>query len=84
MEKKLIDMEVNKSGKITRLNGGRRFIKRLESRGIRQGKKIKVITKQPRGPFVVQASGCQMTIGRGIARKILVDVDFKEKKEDES
>lgn len=43
--------------------------------GIRNGKEIKVVSKQPfRGPLTVEVCGCQMTLGRGMARKIMVDV----------
>lgn len=60
---------------VYRLNGGRGFIRRLGTRGIQVGKHIKLIVKQPGGPLVVESEGCQMTMGRGMARKVIVEVE---------
>jgi ferrous iron transport protein A len=41
--------------------------------GIREGVRIKVVAVHPfAGPLVVEIGGRQITLGRGIARKIMV------------
>ena len=71
----LLNLSRNKKAKITMIHGGRGLQHRLDSMGIRNGKEIKVVSKQPfRGPLTVEMRGCQMTLGRGMARKIMVEV----------
>jgi ferrous iron transport protein A len=71
----LLNLSRNKKAKITMIHGGHGLQHRLNSMGIRNGKEIKVVSKQPfRGPLTVEVCGCQMTLGRGMARKIMVDV----------
>jgi ferrous iron transport protein A len=43
--------------------------------GIREGQTITIVSKQPfRGPVTISVGSCQMTMGRGMAQKIIVDV----------
>jgi len=50
------------------------FHRRLNALGIREGQIVKVVSKQPlMGPLTVSIGNCQMTIGRGMAHKILVE-----------
>jgi ferrous iron transport protein A len=71
----LLYLSRNKKARITMIHGGHGLQNRLNSLGIRNGKEIKVVSKQPfRGPITVEISGCQMTLGRGMARKIMVEV----------
>ena len=71
----LTQLPVNKRGKIISLNGGQGFQRRLRVMGIREGQIIKIVTKQPfRGPLTIAVFGCQMTLGRGMANKITVEV----------
>ena len=44
--------------------------------GIREGKEIKMMTKQPiKGPLVVNVDRAHSSIGLGLADKIIVEVD---------
>ena len=71
----LLDLSRNKKAKIIMIHGGHGLQYRLDSMGIRIGKEIKVVSKQPfRGPITVEMRGCQMTLGMGMARKIMVEV----------
>ena len=71
----LTQLPINKRGKIVRLYGGQGFQRRLRVMGIREGQSIKIVSKQPfKGPFTVAMSGFQMTLGRGMANKITVEV----------
>jgi len=71
----LTNLSVNKKGKIIGLDGGQGFQRRLRVMGIKEGQIIRVVTKQPfRGPITIAVYGCQMTLGRGMANKITVEV----------
>lgn len=57
---------------------------RLESMGIRKGQRVRKIACQPfGGPVVIEVGGCCVSMGRGIASKIDVEVvvDDASKKE---
>jgi ferrous iron transport protein A len=56
------------------IKGGHGAIKRLQSMGIRPGKKItKVSSMFMRGPVTLQVDRTQIAIGHGMASKILVE-----------
>jgi ferrous iron transport protein A len=70
----LSTLHQNQKAKIVRLEGGHGFQRKLRVMGVREGQIIMIITRQPfRGPFTIQTNGCQMTLGRGMAQKILVE-----------
>jgi len=72
--KTLLTVKQKKQVRITSLNGGQGFQKRLRVMGIREGQLIKVVSKQPfRGPLTLEINGCQITIGRGMANRIVVE-----------
>jgi Fe2+ transport system protein FeoA len=71
----LADLPINTSATITNIDGGKGFTRRLFIMGIRKGQTVSILCKQPlRGPLTIKACGCQMTLGRGMAQKIQVDV----------
>ncbi|KYK31073.1 MAG: hypothetical protein AYK22_02695 [Thermoplasmatales archaeon SG8-52-3] len=71
----LTQLPTNQRGKIISLDGGQGFKRRLRVMGIKEGQIIKIVTKQPfRGPITIAVFGCQMTLGRGMADKITVEV----------
>ena len=71
----LTKLPLNKKGKIIGIDGGLGFQKRLRVMGIKEGQIIKIVTKQPfRGPITIAVFSCQMTLGRGMADKITVEV----------
>jgi len=60
---------------IKSLTGNFGWVKRLESMGVREGQKVRKIACQPfGGPVVVEIGGCCVSMGRGIASKINVEV----------
>ncbi len=76
METTLRNLPLGASGKITRLTGGGRFQSKLSSLNLRVGKTVTKVTDQPfAGPVVVEVDNTQVTIGRGMAEKILVEVE---------
>ena len=71
----LPQISTNKKARITNIQGGHVFQKRLCTMGIRENQEIKVISRQPfHGPLTVEICGSQMTLGRGMAQKILVEM----------
>jgi len=71
----LSKLNSNTQGRIVNISGGHMFQQRLRSMGIRNGNIIKVKTRQPfRGPVTIEVCGTQMTIGRGMAHKIQVEL----------
>ncbi|MFW6040534.1 MAG: FeoA family protein [Thermoplasmatota archaeon] len=60
-------------GKIIRLEGGLGFNRQLKTRGIRPGKEVKIVSKHFRGPIVISIAGRQISIGRGMAERIIVE-----------
>jgi ferrous iron transport protein A len=71
----LLNIPSNKNARIISVSGGTEFLRKLQVMGIRKNQKIKIVSKQPfRGPITIEVSGCQMTLGRGMAKKIMVEV----------
>ena len=71
----LTQMRTGESGTIQELEGGRGFLRRIQSMGIRPGKKItKVSSHFWRGPQTVKVGNSRFAIGFGMAKKILVQV----------
>ena len=82
----LVHLQKGKKGKIIYIHGGRHggsnfghhghygFRNRLNVLGIREGQILKVDSKQPfMGPITISVGNCQMTLGRGMAHKIIVE-----------
>jgi len=70
----LIDLPANKTAKIISVSGGYGLQRKLQTLGIREGQEVKILSRQPfRGPLTIKVCGSQITLGRGIARRILVE-----------
>ena len=60
---------------IREIQGGHVFKEKLQVMGIRVGQNISVVSKQPfRGPLTIKINGRELTLGRGMAKKIMVEV----------
>jgi len=77
MDKKTISLThliPNKEAKIMSLEGGQGFQRKLRIMGIREGQIIRIVSKQPfRGPLTISIGNSHMTLGRGMADKIIVE-----------
>lgn len=72
-EKKLSKMEYGEKGVIKRIN--QRLKDQLLGRGIREGKTIRMDTKQPiNGPVVITIDRSTTSLGLNLAKKISVEV----------
>jgi ferrous iron transport protein A len=76
MEIPLTRLKANTDATVVRLMGhGSTFQRRLRNMGIREGKTLKVVACYPfSGPLVVEVDGREITLGRGIAQRIMVSV----------
>jgi len=73
MWKRLSEMNYGEEGTVTSINSDLR--EKIAGMGIRVGKKLKMITKQPiKGPVVVVVDEANTSLGLGIADKIMVEV----------
>ncbi|MCK4415846.1 MAG: ferrous iron transport protein A [Thermoplasmatales archaeon] len=71
----LSHLPINKKAKIVSIQGGYGFQRKLGVMGIREKQKIKIVSRQPfHGPLTIEVRGSQMTLGRGMAQKIMVEV----------
>ena len=72
----LARMQTGQSGTVVQIQGGHGLINRLNSLGIRPGKRItKVSSMFMRGPVTIQVDRAQVAIGFGMARRIIVELD---------
>jgi len=74
MKMKLSKMSFNEEGIVTAIDEELKGA--VAGMGIRIGKKLKMITRQPiKGPLVVMVDESTTSLGLGIAEKIMVEVE---------
>ena len=72
----LVKMKTGETGTVVEIHGGLAAAQRIQSMGIRPGKKIKKIGGHFwYGPQTVKVDSFQVAIGHGMASKILVEVN---------
>ena len=71
----LTQLKEGNSGLVVEIQGGSGLHHRLESLGIRTGKRVtKVSSQLMRGPITLRVDTSQVALGYGMARKIIVKV----------
>lgn len=71
----LTQIKPGESGIIKDIEGGCGFVRKIQSMGIRKGKKItKVSSHFWRGPQTIEIDNLQVAIGFGMAKKIYLEV----------
>ena len=71
----LTQIQPGETGIVSEIQGGHGFIRKLQSMGVRPGKKItKVSSHFWRGPQTIEIDNSQIAIGFGMAKRILVEV----------
>lgn len=76
MEVSLLYLKAGKKAEIKKLDGGFEFQRRLASLNIRVGKTIRKVAAQPfGGPVIVEIDKAKVTIGRGMANKIILETE---------
>ncbi len=69
-------MAAGQMGTVVQIYGGRGFVNRLQALGIRPGKRVtKVSSMFLRGPITIQIDSAQFALSRGMARRILVELN---------
>lgn len=72
----LTELDPMRRGRIHSLDGWPNFVRRLESMGLRQGRRITKISGQAmRGPVTVSVGGTSMALGHGMASRVMVEVE---------
>jgi len=72
----LTQMQPGETGIVKEIQGGYGLIRKLQSMGIRPGKKIiKISSHFWRGPQTVEIDNLQVAIGFGMAKRIFVHVE---------
>lgn len=75
MQLTLNKLNNGETGKITGFNGGQGLIKKLNAMGVRIGKNVTVISDSfIGGPVTIQINNSKISIGKGMASKIVVEV----------
>ena len=70
----IAQLREGKLATVVALQGGHLFQERLRSLGVKEGKILLMVAKHPfAGPLVVEVDGRQITIGRKMAQRILVE-----------
>ncbi|HDO19319.1 MAG TPA: ferrous iron transport protein A [Thermoplasmatales archaeon] len=73
MKKRLYDMEYGEEGIVKSIDPA--IMSHVAGMGVRVGKKIKMLTKQPiKGPVVISINRSEISLGKGIAEMIVVEV----------
>ncbi|MGB8656294.1 MAG: FeoA family protein [Candidatus Zixiibacteriota bacterium] len=74
--KDLTQLGEGETGVVVGIHGGHGLAHRLESLGIRVGKKVtKVSSQLMRGPVTLRVDNGQVAMGFGMARKIIVQLE---------
>ncbi|MBE0431563.1 MAG: ferrous iron transport protein A [Dehalococcoidia bacterium] len=72
----LAEMRTGQTGTVVEILGGHGFVRRLETLGIRPGKRLtKVSSTLFHGPVTFKVDKAQVAVGFGVARGIIVQVD---------
>ena len=67
---------VRKQVRVVAIEGGQNVRSHLSLLGIHIGDWLKVVERAPfRGPVLVEINGSRVAIGRGVAAKVIVDID---------
>ena len=74
MEKKLSEMKYEEKGRIKEIDRSLRV--QIAGMGIREGKEVEIMTRQPiKGPVVVKVDRADTSISLTLADKIIVEVE---------
>ena len=73
-QKDLTQIKEGKTVKVVEIIGGQQFQKKIDAIGLRIGSKItKVSAQMLNGPITIKIGSTKLALGRGMAKKIIVD-----------
>jgi ferrous iron transport protein A len=71
----LEQVELRSQARVVLIDGGHRVRSHLNTLGIHVGDWIRVVERAPfRGPVLVEIHGSRVALGRGVAKKVKVDL----------
>lgn len=71
--KNLTQVSKGKNLEVVKIEGGKIFREKVESLGLRVGVNVKKLSTQVMsGPITIQVGSSKVTLGRGMAQKIIV------------
>jgi len=71
----LVDVDLDREATVTGLDGGMGVRTHLNTLGIHVGDAVRVVERAPfRGPVLVEVHGTRVALGRGVAKKVKVEV----------
>ena len=71
----MVQLKTGRRAQIKSVMGGAGFQRKLALLNLRAGKTIKKITQHPfGGPVVIEISNTRVTLGRGMANRIIVEM----------
>ncbi|MEZ0394204.1 MAG: FeoA family protein [Desulfurococcaceae archaeon] len=69
----LSEVPQGKKAKVVALSAGGGLARRLYELGLLPGAVVEVVYNEGRGPIVISVDGAEVSLGRGIAKKVLVE-----------
>jgi ferrous iron transport protein A len=69
----LNELKQGRHGTIRQLSGGQTFVSRLAALGLTLGTELKVLQNPRHGPVLILVRDTRIALGRGEARKVLVE-----------
>jgi ferrous iron transport protein A len=74
--KDLTQLKEGETGTVVGIHGGHGLVCRLESMGIRAGKRVTKVSSQiMRGPITLRVDNSQVAMGFGMASKVMVELE---------
>jgi len=72
----VVEMNTKEKGRIVGISGGQGLRLRLENMGIKEGSRIQKVSQQlMRGPVTIAYKNTQVSLGFGMASRIMVEVE---------
>ncbi|NQT75190.1 MAG: ferrous iron transport protein A [Candidatus Omnitrophica bacterium] len=72
----LTQVKPGETGVIKELRGGTEFVRKIQSMGIRPGRRIRKVSSHFwRGPQTIEVDKARVAIGFGMAKKIIIELD---------
>lgn len=71
----LEQIQTRRAARVVAIEGGSGVRSHLNTLGIHVGDQLTVVERAPfRGPVLVEAHGVRLALGRGVARKVMVEL----------
>jgi len=72
---KLTNLKKGKKARVLEIDGGMNAKRKLQAMGIFPSVEVTIVHSIEKGPVVIKAGNTTIAIGRGMAEKVMVDVN---------